>query len=153
MRELLAQAVQCLDGQPSVAPNASIRSDQGWSQSERSPRDNFSPAVASTSTAIRSAPTTSSCIAALAERNCLFNFTDRGKRGAGGSSSRKAKKKHLDVWPHDFICLARADQEKSPTAMERGTLITAGKHEDFVCQVWRGVPDCSFVCHVDILHA
>ena len=116
-------------GQPSVAPNASVRSDQGRSESEHRARDNFLPAVASSSSATFRSAATSSRIAALAERNCLFYFTDRAKSGAGGSSSRKAKKKRLDVWAHDFICLARADQEKSPTAMERGTLITAGKHE------------------------
>ena len=55
------------------------RSDQGRSESEHRARDNFSPVVASSSSAaIRWAATTNR-IAALAERNCLFNFTGRAK--------------------------------------------------------------------------
>ena len=31
------------------------------------------------------------------------------------------------MWTHDFVCLGKADQQKTPTDMERSKLVSAGK--------------------------
>ena len=72
--------------------------------------------------------------AALKERGSLFNFglhvsgsTTRPKFGpTSGRSSTRGTKKKLVTWTHDFICIANTNQDKSPTALERSQLITAG---------------------------
>ena len=137
MRQLLEQAVRCLDGQisndsshvhvvnqpqrntadPCTSASVSDRSEPA--------RNRVQPPSSSSALSSRPPIPPSSRIAALAERNALFNFTERGKRSAKGSA-RKSKKKRLELWTRDFICLAKVDQEKCPTATERATLITAG---------------------------
>ena len=32
------------------------------------------------------------------------------------------------MWSHEFVCLAKADHEKTPTVMERATLINLGEY-------------------------
>ena len=128
VRELLAQAVQCLDdsGGTSSQPQASQpRASQPHSSgdSRGTPRANPGPP----STSSRFTTPLSSRPSVLAERNFLFNYGGGGKRNVGKvNGNRKSKKKRLTMWTHDFVCLARADQKKTPTAVERSKLISAG---------------------------
>ena len=112
VRELLAQAVQCLDNSTAT---------QGNNQTGSGPQ--------SVSLTSRSS-LTSSRLSVLAEHNCLFNFGERGKGNAESrGGTRKSKKKRVAMWNHDFICLARVDQERTPTSIERSKLISAGMVE------------------------
>ena len=42
----------------------------------------------------------------------------------------RLRKKRLEkaMWSHEFVCLAKADHEKTPTVMERATLTTLGEY-------------------------
>ena len=67
----------------------------------------------------------------IGERNRLFNFDVLKKVGTGGgkSASRgvkmpKSKKKQLNSWNHNFVCLASTTQSKSPTSFEAGELMS-----------------------------
>ena len=111
VRSLLAQAVQCLDGETS--------SSAGRSDAERSNHSVRVPGPPSARTS------SASRISALAERNCLFNFSKRS--GGPSSSGRRSKKKRLEMWNHDFVCLANRNRKKTPTSMERATLTSKGK--------------------------
>ena len=125
VREL---AVQCLDGESSSQRTSSAER----SEPERSGRSE--PERSGRSVSVAQLPrvgsrclytSTSSRISALAERNCLFNFSKRSS--SLSSSSRKTKKKRLEMWNHDFVCLAKTNRKKTPTAMERATLTSLGE--------------------------
>ena len=67
----------------------------------------------------------------IGEHNRLFNFVFLKKVGTGGGKSasrsvkmQKLKKKRLNSWNHDFICLASTTQSKPPNYFEAG-----GAHE------------------------
>ena len=69
----------------------------------------------------------------IGERNQLFNFgflkkvgTGRGKRASRGLKMSKSKKKRVNSWNHDFICLASTTQSKPPTSFEAGELMRGG---------------------------
>ena len=104
VRDLLDQAVQCLDGQSS---SQSSSAQSGRPESDRTAR-RLGHAILPSSSSHFSSPSasTSSCISTLTERNSLFNFT---KRSSGSSSGgHKAKKKRLEkaMWSHEFeFCL------------------------------------------------
>ena len=54
-------------------------------------------------------------------------FGGGGKRNVGKvSGNQKSNKKRVAMWTHDFVCLAKADQMKTPMAVERSKLISAG---------------------------
>ena len=122
IRDLFAQAVQCLDRQSSQSSSA--QSDR----TARRPSRAILPSSSRFSSPSQASTSTSSCISALAERNSLFNFTKRSSCSSSGG--RKAKKKRLEkaMWSHEFVCLAKADHEKTPTVMERATLTTLGEY-------------------------
>ncbi len=67
---------------------------------------------------------------AFVERNTLFGYGGRSKRkdtdGGKSKRGRETKKKRVALWSHDFICLAQTDQDKTPSAIERSKLFTAG---------------------------
>ena len=65
---------------------------------------------------------TSSRASLLGERNCLLNRKRKGK-GVPGS---KFKNKPVNMWMHECVCLSKADQERTPTAIERAGLISSG---------------------------
>ena len=114
VRELLAQAVQCLE----------TTSIAGRSESGRTSCSLGNVLLVPSSSRVGSPSTTQvSRGSALAERNCLFNFSKR----SSGPSGRKSKKKRLEMWNHDFVCLAKADRDRTPTAMERATLTSLGE--------------------------
>ena len=116
---LLAQAVQCLDGE--TTSSSAGRREPIPSRNARVP----GPSPGPPTSAARTPSNSSGRISALAEKNCLFNFS---KRSAGSSSGgRKSKKKRLEMWNHDFVCLAKTSREKTPTSMERATLTSLGE--------------------------
>ena len=124
VRELLAQAVQCLDesGGTSSQPQASqLPASQPHSSSDsRGTRTNPGPS----STSSRLTTPLSSRSSILAERNFLFNYG--GKRNVGKVIGNRKSKKRVAMWTHDFVCLVKANQMKTPTAVERSKLISAG---------------------------
>ena len=126
VRELLAQAVQCLDdsGGTSSQPQASQpRASQTHSSGDsRGTRTNLG--LGSSLTFSRLTTPLSYRPSVLAQRNYLFNYGDQGKRSVGKvSRNEKSKKKCLAMWTHNSICVARAE---TPTAVERSKLISAG---------------------------
>ena len=69
----------------------------------------------------------------IGERNRLFNFSFWKKVGTGGGKSashgvkmQKSKKKRLNLWNHDFICLASTTQSKPPNSFEARELMRGG---------------------------
>lgn len=69
----------------------------------------------------------------LRERNRLFNFGFRRRETVTGKRPRKAtgaveksKKKKLNMWSHDFVCLASTTAHKPPSSLETADLIRAG---------------------------
>ena len=112
VRELLAQAVECLDNQ-ALALSNSGRSEltrSGPSSHRRSPvvasphasspdhsASYFSSSVPGPSSGVRTS--------ALVERNCLFNFSAKGRQRAASASTGgyRSKKKRFDLWKHDFV--------------------------------------------------
>ena len=137
VRYLLAEAVECLDNK-SPQTSSGIRGAQsgrftrfqGQSSSIPGPSSGIRGAQSGQFTRVQGqsssipGPSTS----ALVERNCLFNFTKRNKACSSGGI-RKSKKKRLDMWTHDFVCLEKTNQAKTPTAIERATLTTMGECE------------------------
>ena len=123
IRDLLAQAVDCLDGSSSSG---------GGESNQSRPRTTLPGPSYQTS---RPGPSHSSSF--LSERNGLFNFGGRGmgKRKASdlGLSKRSKKKNKLVTWNHDFVCLAKTDMKCVPTATERSKLLSAGKHFMVIC--------------------
>ena len=121
VRELLAQAVQCLgdSGGTSSQPQASqLPASQPHSSSDScGTHTNLGPS----STSSRSMMLLSCRPSVLAERNFPFNYG--GKRNvAKVSGNRKSKKKRLAMWTHDFVGLVK----KTLTPVERSKLISAG---------------------------
>ena len=108
--------MECLDNSGSQSTDATTsRYFQDRRPSSASLSSRLFPGIPTTST---------NAASALAERNTLFNFGR--KRSTRASTSGKSKKKRLVTWNHDFVCVARTDQEKTPTALERSKLISAG---------------------------
>ena len=116
----------CLDGETSSGRLASEHSTSArrieFVRNTRRPGNTELPSTSSARAA--SSIAQSSRISALAERNCLFNFSKRS--GCSSSGGCKSKKKCLEMWSHGFVCLAKADRERVPTAMERATLTSSG---------------------------
>ena len=166
VRDLLAEAVQCLDTQSSTSflpvspsqPGAGSSVSVSSSQPGPSGQSSFNtPSTLNSSHQFagsgfrsgRSLAHVSSRASALAERNSLFNFTDRSKRKGTGLGSKPKKK--MNHWLHEVICLSKTDCEKTPTAMERASLISSGEinaeaemqrwHVKSVC-VWGGGAQC-----------
>ena len=138
----LAEAVQCLDTQSSTSflpvspsqPGAGSSVSVSSSQPGPSGQSSFNtPSTLNSSHQFagsgfrsgRSLAHVSSRASALAERNSLFNFTDRSKRKGTGLGSKPKKK--MNHWLHEVICLSKTDCEKTPTAMERASLISSGE--------------------------
>ena len=120
VRELLAQVVQCLDGgTSSQTTSIAARSVSGCTS------HSLGNVLLVPSSSRVGSPSTiqASRVSALAERNCLFNFS----KTSSSPSGRKSKKKCLEMWNHDFVCLAKADRDRTPTAMERATLTSLGE--------------------------
>ena len=88
----------------------------------------------------------SSRASALAERNCLFNFTGRSKRKGGTNFTSKSKKK-VNMWVHEVICLAKTDRDKTPTAMETASLISSGELHMRAClmQILLILMSCGYI--------
>ncbi len=104
LRDLLLEAVQCLGSAVTNSPSTSTQAEQ------------------------RPAPAHSSRAGHIhSERNNLFNFGTRRPKRPQSSNMPKSKKKKLRMWTHDFVCLANKDQEKTPSPIERGTLMGAGR--------------------------
>lgn len=61
----------------------------------------------------------------VAERNLLFNFGGKRKLGITSTSNKK-KKVALTFWNHEFVCLSDTEQDRTPTAQERASLIASG---------------------------
>ena len=126
VKELLAQAVQCLDGQQ-PQDSSCVRGSGHTGQAPSAAQTSTSPFCSSFPSRLRTDFEASSSRAALVERNCLFNFSssDRKRKGKGVPGSR-SKKKTTNMWVHECICLSRTNQDKTPTAMERAALISSG---------------------------
>ena len=110
LRTLLGQAVQCLSSDGSVNVN-SASSNSSLSL----------PGTSCTSTPLGRERVWQR--EGHIERNSLFNYKRKTDRKGKGPSH---KKKRVAKWNHEFICLAKKDQSKTPSAMERSVLITAG---------------------------
>ena len=61
------------------------------------------------------------------ECSCLFNYKRKTYSRKGKSVCSGTSKKKLNTWVHDFVCRSRTDQEWTPDPMERTALISAGK--------------------------
>ena len=109
LRDLLSQAVQCL-------PDTSTS------------RTTPAPSLPGPSSGVTRERQRTASI--HSERNTLFKFGASRLTAHKRLPSRnlpKSKKKKLAIWTHDFVCLAKKDQDKSPTSYERSMLIAAGK--------------------------
>ena len=146
MRDLLAEAVQCLDGVRSASVSSGRSASQVRQSSSSSRFASLShtvvqpPRPPSSLTDIHetrqsrplfrgtlpSLPAVPSRASAVAERNSLFNYTTDRKRKGTRLGSKAAKKK-VEPWVHEFMCLAKTDRERTPSAMERATLASAGR--------------------------
>ena len=56
----------------------------------------------------------------IGERNRLFNFNSKRK------APKMKKQRKLSCWTHDFICLSRTTDFRTPTSLETGELLRAG---------------------------
>lgn len=136
MRQLLSRAVQYLD---SPRPQA-----HSSANSSMSPQTLVPAASSSSSSAQTLVPAASSSVA---ERNSLFNFRARPGRKGKGKGKKKMKS---SMWCHDFICLARPDQDKTPSPLERSRLATAGELVCCICMLHAyacKVSCCNSVCN------
>ena len=103
--DLLLKAIERLEGRP-ASPSVS-RAMSG-------PSDSLSICRPSVSRAI-SGPSDSLSICSLyrastSEMNKLFNWTATKRRPPEGSRRKNNKKKKLQMWTHNFCCLARKMQ-------------------------------------------
>ena len=139
IRDLLAQAVRCLDNPSEAAAGSVPGRGRGHvlpgstlsGSTVVQPASNASSLIArsTSSRASSSFGTTSSSSRLISERNCLFNYGQNSRsmrRGSAAGSGGKWKRKRVAMWAHDFTCLNKTDQAKTPTAMERCRLISAG---------------------------
>lgn len=126
-RSFLQRAVESLEEKGA--------SDGSPDRSGTRPRRSEDPGTSTTET--RGTPSTSlvknrqSRIAnVIGERNRLFHFTGRNPP----ASRPKSKRKKVNMWTHDFICLAKTGTAKPPSSLETGELLRAGlgkKHLSF----------------------
>ena len=89
---------------------------------------------------------------AVAERNRLFNFGFRrssAKRSKSARSVPKTKKKRLNIWSDDFVCLWSTTTTKPPSCLEIADLIRAGLGKK---QITLFDGDGSHELHREILH-
>ena len=121
VRELLAEAVKCLDEQ---SPLSSLSSGgpgpSGLSQQLSRRPSHVRPSLRLSGSSFHAAERGLTA-SALAERDSLFNIKGKSAGGVG------RKKRKFTSWVHEFVCLAKTDQDKTPTAMERAGLISSGK--------------------------
>lgn len=126
VRDLLAQAVEYLDGsEQSTSSSQYGQSGVTLARSSRISAPTLPPAPLA-----RPRGGLSWQAQAFSERNNLFNYGGASKRKGNsgkGQGKKESKKKRMCVWSHQFVCLASKDQEKTPSAMQRSQLITAGR--------------------------
>ena len=141
LRELLTEAVQCLESSSAGSSNVLGPSQQTPRSARRDPPRNGTDACRTSvlggrgsSTAgppSRSRETANSVLgrfaasnmtssSALVERNSLFHY------GAVGGRA-KSRKRKLALWTRDFYCLASTTQSRLPTPLEKSQLLSAGK--------------------------
>lgn len=60
----------------------------------------------------------------IGERNRLFHFNAGRKEPQ--PPKPKAKRKKVNMWTHDFVCLAKTGMMKPPSSLEVGELLRAG---------------------------
>lgn len=148
-RELLLRAVQCLDTREGVASSQGTSSGSSTVPAASHARPiNLSSFLGGSSSAASSRPTTVPRIqppgvissatsvsdtaysrsAFRNERDTLFNIRSTGCGGRKKARFSKvgAKRKSLSTWSHDFICLARTNQKRTPSVHEIARLVGAG---------------------------
>lgn len=115
-RDLLLQAVESLQESSSTAVVASGASGS-------TTRREVSVGIASGASGSTTRPEVRN------ERNKLFNFGYR-KRSLGtssrGAKPPKSKKKRLNTWMHDFVCLSSKSAAKPPSPFAAGELLRGG---------------------------
>ena len=121
LRTLLGQAVQCLSS------DGSVNVDTGSTLSNTGNSSLSLPGASRTSTPLGREKVWQR--EGYIERNSLFNCKRKTDRKGKGPSH---KRKRVAKWNHEFICLAKKDQSKTPSAMERSVLITAGDTECYL---------------------
>ena len=123
LRDLLSQAVQCLNNAPgpsvSHSPSPTVTTTTALTATVPFGFSQPLPAPLGTS------GSSSSCN--ILERNSLFHYTwPRTRAGQPCHSKPKKRSKIISQWHHDFICLAGKDQVKTPSTSERIKLTHAG---------------------------
>ena len=103
--DLLLKAVERLEGRP-ASPSVS-RAMSGPSDSLSICRPSVSRAMSGPSDSLSIC---SPYRASTSEMNKLFNWTATKRRPPEGSRRKNNKKKKLQMWTHNFCCLARKMQ-------------------------------------------
>ena len=138
LRELLSQAIDCLEPSASNSPDSRSTSRSALYRTATHtpvPAPNFQAAWRpGFSRQIQSTNSGAGPSSISSERNALFNIGGRncnqGKRkGSVRAPAQPAAKRTAKTklaWYHDFICLAKAEMDVVPSATERSKLLSAG---------------------------